>query len=96
MQLRLRNHKKNKDMIFSYNNIDMLKVEEDEGILNDIKFIIGYRPTYGYRRLSVILNKKLSIMDQSPVNHKKIYRLMNQNNLLLQKFIAKKVTHPRW
>lgn len=50
-------------------------------MLSLINEIIKERPSYGYRRIAVILNGKL----REKINRKKVYRLMKQNQLLLQK-----------
>ena len=52
----------------------------DNDILTMIKEIITEKPTYGYHRVHTILNYKLAAQNQ--VNHKRIYRIMKQNNLL--------------
>ncbi len=54
---------------------------DDERYLPLIREITDQRATYGYRRVTALLNRKL----QCPVNHKRIYRIMKLNNLLLQK-----------
>lgn len=55
-------------------------------VLSKIKEIIASRPTYGYRRVTAILNSKRSISGISTINHKRVYRLMKQNSLLLPKY----------
>jgi len=52
----------------------------DEDVLTHIKEVTKDRPTYGYRRVTAMVRQKI------PVNHKRIYRLMKENQLLLQKF----------
>ncbi len=56
-------------------------LEKDALILRTIKDILGERPAYGYRRITILLRKKLGIS----INHKKVYRLMKENQLLLQR-----------
>lgn len=58
---------------------------EDQELLVLIKDIVAERPTYGYRRVTAILNGKLRIQRKASVNHKRIYRIMSVNGLLLQK-----------
>lgn len=60
-------------------------LEEDVLILQTIKDILGERPAYGYRRITVILRQKLGIS----INHKKVYRLMKENQLLLQRHVLR-------
>lgn len=52
----------------------------DVELLTIIKSIITERPTYGYRRVCSILNYRLK--PKKAINHKRIYRIMKQNNLL--------------
>lgn len=58
---------------------------EDEELLVLIKDIVTERPTYGYRRVAALLNAKLRKQRKPVVNHKRVYRLMRLNGLLLQK-----------
>lgn len=53
----------------------------DEGLLALIKPIIEEKPTFGYRRVTARL-RKLGLS----VNHKRIYRIMRRENLLLQRY----------
>ncbi len=41
------------------------------------------RPTYGYRRITALLNRERKENGENPVNHKRVYRIMKANNLLL-------------
>lgn len=67
---------------------------EDTSLLELIKDIIGARPTYGYRRVLPLLNQKLTQTGHDKVNHKRIYRIMKQNGLLLQRYGKKQTrTH---
>jgi putative transposase len=61
------------------------KRQADEQILKMIEEVIGERPTYGYRRTHAIINGKLKANKQAIINHKRIFRLMKQNHLLLEK-----------
>ena len=57
----------------------------DSLLVTAIKALIAERPSYGYRRVTALLNKQLD----EPINHKRIYRIMKENSLLLQRY------HPR-
>lgn len=57
----------------------------DESLLIMIKKLIRTRPTYGYRRITVLLNQQLIVDGKKRVNHKLVYRIMKQNHLLLQR-----------
>jgi len=62
---------------------------EDNGHLSLIRRIIEERPTYGYRRITAILNRYLLFLGQPRVNHKRIYRIMKINGLLLQRYTGR-------
>jgi len=60
------------------------KPVDDQDIVVAVKEIASSRPTWGYRRVHAVLRQKLSLPDQPcPVNHKRVYRVMKENNLLL-------------
>lgn len=61
------------------------KIAQDEELIPLIQKIIKERPTYGYRRVLALMNKELSKQNKAFVNHKRVYRLMKQNGLLLQR-----------
>ena len=55
----------------------------DDGVLKRILEIIREKVTYGYRRVAAMLHRNR----QAPaVNHKRVYRIMKNNNLLLQRY----------
>jgi transposase-like protein len=45
--------------------------------------LVAERPTYGYRRITALINRKLKEDGAAPVNRKRVYRLMQVHNLLL-------------
>ena len=45
--------------------------------------------TYGYRRIAALLNRERLKTGLSRLNHKRVYRLMLQNGLLLQRYTGK-------
>jgi len=49
---------------------------EDEVLLPMIHDIIDHRLTYGYRRVSAVLNRRLKQEGRANVNHKRVYRVM--------------------
>jgi transposase InsO family protein len=59
--------------------------KEDDLLVGLIKEVLKERPTYGYRRITIILRKKLGIA----INHKRVYRVMKENQLLLQRYAPK-------
>lgn len=57
----------------------------EDDLLAGIKTIIGSMPACGYRRVWAILKRQALAEGRRPVNHKRIYRVMKANNLLLQR-----------
>ena len=58
-------------------------MQEDEYLLPLIRKIVESRQTYGYRRVTAVLNHLLQAEGKKNVNHKRIYRIMHQHGLLL-------------
>jgi len=56
---------------------------QDARLLPFILEIMSKRPTYGYRRIHTLLNKKLHDLGLQRVNHKRVYRIMRLHGLLL-------------
>jgi len=66
----------------------------DDIYLSLIRKIMDARPTYGYRRVTVLLNRELTSDGRAKVNHKRVYRIMKKNNLVLQPYTGRPVrTH---
>jgi putative transposase len=63
--------------------------EEDTHCLPLIHEVIRERPTYGYRRITAIVNRKLIARGESPINHKRMYRIMKANDLLLTRYTGR-------
>lgn len=61
----------------------------DGEVLPLIEEILKERQSYGYRRITVLLNDRLKNMGRKPMNHKKVYRIMKQNQLLLERYKRK-------
>lgn len=61
----------------------------DEVLLPTIRALVAARATYGYRRITALLNRQLVSEEQPRVNHKRVYRLMSRNQLLLQRHTGK-------
>lgn len=64
---------------------------DDEKYLSLIRKICDERPTYGYRRITAVLNRQLREKEEPGVNHKRVYRLMKIHSLLLQKHTGRPV-----
>jgi transposase InsO family protein len=54
---------------------------QNAALLSRIRELVGERPSYGYRRVTALLNRELS----ERVNPKRIYRIMKRNKLLLER-----------
>ena len=54
---------------------------QDAAVLPLLRRLVDERPTYGYRRITALVNRQLA----APANHKRIYRLMKLYGLLLEK-----------
>jgi len=64
---------------------------DDERYLLLIRAIIDKRATYGYRRVTAVMNRMLTAEGKDGVNHKRVYRIMKKNNLLLQRHTGRPV-----
>ncbi|MGK7871295.1 DDE-type integrase/transposase/recombinase [Falsiroseomonas sp. E2-1-a20] len=53
-------------------------------MLAEIRAITDARPTYGYRRVTALLNRSRRSSGEPLINHKRIFRLMRLSSLLLQ------------
>jgi putative transposase len=50
-----------------------------------IRCLVDERPTYGYQRITALVNPELARAAHPPVNHKRVFRIMRQNGVLLSK-----------
>ena len=57
--------------------------QPDADLVAEIKAVIGETPTYGYRRVWAVLRRAAWAQGLPPPNHKRIYRVMNADGLLL-------------
>ena len=65
----------------------------DSEILDQIKIIIKLRPTYGYKRVTAMVNRLRYSLKLAKLNRKRIYRIMKINGLLLPKSEVSRVHH---
>ena len=56
---------------------------QDAAVVPLITALVAARPTYGYRRITALLNRQLKTEGAAPVNHKRVYRIMQAHRLLL-------------
>lgn len=62
------------------------KQKSDAALLDRIRKVIGKRPTYGYRRVTALLNR---CKESAQVNHKRVFRVMREAEMLLPKFVGR-------
>lgn len=62
----------------------------DDELLAAIRQLTDARPTYGYRRITALLNRARRASGAKPLNHKRVYRLMLRGQLLLQRHGARR------
>ncbi|WP_368269251.1 IS3 family transposase [Escherichia coli] len=58
---------------------------DDTDVLRRIHHVIGELPTYGYRRVWALLRRQAELDGMPAINAKRIYRIMRQNALLLER-----------
>ena len=54
----------------------------DAELLARIRPLVDARPSYGYRRITALLNRQAEAEGVARVNHKRVYRVMKQTGLL--------------
>jgi transposase InsO family protein len=52
--------------------------------------LVDERPTYGYRRITALLNRVLAAEARPSANHKRIFRIMKRQGLLLAKHTGRR------
>lgn len=67
---------------------------DDEWLLPLVRHVTDERPSYGYRRVTAMLNRVFDCSNQPRVNHKRVYRIMKENRLLLARFTGKQTDRP--
>lgn len=63
---------------------------QDAVVLPLISALVAARPTYGYRRIAAVLNRRFRAEGAAPVNHKRVYRIMQAHDLLLARRYTKR------
>ncbi|EFH2658304.1 IS3-like element IS2 family transposase [Escherichia coli] len=61
---------------------------DDTDVLLRIHHVIGELPTYGYRRVWALLRRQAELDGMPAINAKRVYRIMRQNALLLERKLA--------
>jgi putative transposase len=62
----------------------------DEALLPLIRRIVDARPTYGYRRITALVNRELARQSLPPANRKRVHRIMQRHALLLQRHTGRR------
>jgi putative transposase len=65
------------------------KKADDDRYLSLVRQITDERASYGYRRVTAMINRQLGRNGQFRVSPKRIYRLMKMNHLLLQRYTGR-------
>ena len=60
------------------------KVEDDD-LLPVLRRLADARPTYGYRRLTALLNRERRTAGMEVVNHKRVLRILSLHGLTLER-----------
>jgi transposase InsO family protein len=55
----------------------------DAALLARVRSLVDQRPTYGYRRITALVNRELAVEGEALANHKRVYRVMKAHGLLL-------------
>ena len=66
---------------------------QDAAVVPLITALAAARPTYGYRRITGLLNRRLRSEGLEPVNHKRAYRIVKVHNLLLARKYSERPEH---
>jgi transposase InsO family protein len=61
----------------------------DAALLARIRPLVDTRPSYGYRRVTALLNRQAEAQGLARANHKRIYRVMKRAGLLLAAFTGR-------
>jgi putative transposase len=69
------------------------KKKDDEIYLPLIRLALERRPSYGYKRITTLVNRILKSRGESVINRKWVYRLMKMNGLALPKAAQIRTNH---
>ncbi len=64
---------------------------DDENLLPLVRRLVDERPTYGYRRITALANRELARAAEPAVNHKRVFRIMKQNSMLLARHTGRRI-----
>lgn len=63
---------------------------KDMALLPTIRRLVDERPTYGYRRVTALLNRARRTEGLDPVNRKRVLRIMRENGLVLARHTGRR------
>jgi transposase InsO family protein len=63
---------------------------DDGDLLPLIHRLVDERPTYGYRRITALANRELVKTGKPMANHKRIFRIMRQNGMILARHTGRR------
>jgi putative transposase len=86
--IKILKEKEESAQIFLERRTPKTRLISDKKLTSALQDITRNRPTYGYRRATAVLNRRLAEKGEELVNHKRVYRIMKQNKLLLPKHIG--------
>lgn len=66
------------------------KKTADAELLPLIRRLVDERPTYGYRRITALLNRELIRADRPLANRKRVHRIMQRHALLLERHTGRR------
>lgn len=66
---------------------------QDATLVPQVMALVAARPTYGYRRITALLNRQLRAAEAAPINHKRVYRIMQAHSLLLARHYTVRSDH---
>lgn len=58
---------------------------DDAGLVEEIRIAVAHLPSYGYRRVWGVLRREREHRSAPPINAKRVYRVMREHGLLLQR-----------
>jgi putative transposase len=64
--------------------------EGDLELAADVRRLVDARPTYGYRRIAALIKRERRSAGDTPVNAKRVYRLMKKHGLLLARHTGRR------
>src|SRR6476620_1341263 len=75
-------------------SLRLLSQPKDGDLLPLSRRLADERPTYGYRRITALANRELVKTGKPMANHKRIFRIMRQNGMLLARPTGRRKGRP--